>query len=97
MAEETSVDFLGIKPFAKAAEKIVEKSVDGIGLFFGAICMPAAEEFGLLLRDKVAVFRRKNIEAIADKSKKKMAARRFLWGASTCQRVLLLCYFRLDS
>lgn len=72
MPEDNSLDILGTKPLAKAVEKITEKSVDGVGAFFGAICMPAAEEFGLLLRDKVATFRKKNLESIATKSREKI-------------------------
>lgn len=72
MSEDNSLDIIGAKPLAKAVEKITEKSVDGVSAFFGAICMPAAEEFGLLLRDKVAAFRRKNLESIATKSREKI-------------------------
>src|SRR5882724_6327512 len=52
MPDDNSLDVLGIKPLAKAVEKAAERSVDGVSSFFGAICMPAAEEFGLLLLDK---------------------------------------------
>jgi len=72
MPEDNSLDILGTKPLAKAIEKLTDKSMDGVGAFFGAICMPAAEEFGLLLKDKVAVFRKKNLESIAIKSKNKI-------------------------
>ena len=53
MEEEKSLDLMGIKPVAKAVEKATDKTVDGLGAFFCAICMPAAEEFGLFLKDKV--------------------------------------------
>ena len=76
MPDDNSLDILGAKPLAKAVEKITEKSVDGLGAFFGAICMPAAEEFGLLLKDKIAVFRKRNLEAIAIKSKQKIEHQR---------------------
>lgn len=72
MTDDNSLDILGTKPLAKAVERITEKSVDGVGAFFGAICMPAAEEFGLLLRDKIAAFRKKNLESIANKCKQKI-------------------------
>lgn len=72
MPDDNSLDILGTKPLANAVEKIAERSVDGVGAFFGAICMPAAEEFGLLLRDKVAAFRKKNLESIASKSREKI-------------------------
>lgn len=76
MSDEKSIDLLGIKPLAKAVEKATERSVDGIGSFFGAICMPAAEEFGLLLRDRVATYRIKNLDAIAAKTKEKLQHQR---------------------
>jgi len=72
MPDDNSLDVLGIKPLAKAVEKAAERSVDGVSSFFGAICMPAAEEFGLLLRDKIAAYRTKNLDAIAQKTKEKL-------------------------
>ncbi len=50
MKEDKSLEIMGVKPVSKAIEKATDKTVDGLGAFFGAICMPAAEEFGLLLR-----------------------------------------------
>ncbi|MBC3966853.1 hypothetical protein, partial [Pseudomonas simiae] len=72
MSDDKSLDILGTKPLAKAVEKITDKSLDGIGAFFSAICMPAAAEFGLLLKDKVASFRKENLEAIANKAEEKI-------------------------
>lgn len=54
----------------KAINKAIEKSVDGVGAFFSAICMPAAEEFGLLLKDKVTEFRLRNLQRIVQKAQK---------------------------
>ena len=53
MEEDKSLDIMGVKPVAKAIEKATDKTVDWLCAFFCAICMPASEEFGLLLRDKV--------------------------------------------
>ena len=72
MPDDNSLDIFGAKPLSKAVEKVTERSVDGISNFFGAICMPAAEEFGLLLRDKVSAYRKMNLESIAAKTKKKI-------------------------
>jgi hypothetical protein len=70
--DDNSLDIAGVKPIAKAIESATVKTVDGLGTFFGAICMPAAEEFGLFLRDKVAAFRQENLTKIAEKTQKKI-------------------------
>jgi len=46
-----------------------DKIIYGINSFLGSICMPAAEEFGLLLRDKIAYYRLKNFFKIIEKKK----------------------------
>jgi hypothetical protein len=48
----------GAAALGPALTKVADKTIDGVGAFFGAICMPAAEEFGLLLRDRVNAFQR---------------------------------------
>ena len=57
---------------AKAIGKAVEISVKGISQFLGKLCMPAAEEFGLLLRDKVTLYRLGNLQKIVEKSQAKI-------------------------
>ena len=69
---DKSLDILGVKPVAKAIEHASVTTIDGISAFFGAICMPAAEEFGLLLKDRVAHFRQDNLQKIAEKTKRKI-------------------------
>ena len=69
---DKSLDILGVKPVAKAIEHASVKTIDGISAFFGAICMPAAAEFGLLLKDRVAKFRQDNLQKIAEKTKAKI-------------------------
>ena len=63
MTDETSGDLLGLKPFADAVKIATQGTVDGASAFLGRICLPAAEEFGLLLEDKVREFRTKNLIA----------------------------------
>jgi hypothetical protein len=57
-------DLLGLRPFGQATKIVAQAAVDGAGAFLGRICLPAAEEFGLLLRDKVSAWRAKNAAAI---------------------------------
>lgn len=66
--DDNSLDILGAKPIAKAIEHASTKTVDGVSSFFAAICMPAAEEFGLMLRDRVANYCQKNLADIAEKT-----------------------------
>jgi hypothetical protein len=60
-----SLDLLGIKPVAEAIGTVTKGVTDGAGAFLSRICLPAAEEFGLLLRDKVGAWRQRNLLAIA--------------------------------
>jgi hypothetical protein len=62
--DSKSVDVLGIKPVADAISHVTKAAVDGASAFLGRICLPAAEEFGLLLQDKVRVWRAKNALAV---------------------------------
>lgn len=57
----SSLDVLGIKPLAAAIEHASNKTIDGIGEVLSRICLPAAEEIGLALRDRVSQWRTKNI------------------------------------
>lgn len=65
MAEEKgSLDILGVKPLGETVKVVAEVTLEGIGAFLGRICLPAAEEFGMLLRDRVSAWRTKNLEQI---------------------------------
>ena len=71
MSEENkSLDVLGLKPVADSINTVTKGAVDGASAFLSRICLPAAEEFGLLLRDKVSAWRSKNAVAIANKAQK---------------------------
>jgi hypothetical protein len=69
--EWQSLDVLGIKPLAEAINTVIKGTVDGAAVFLGRICLPAAEEFGLLLRDRVSHWRRQNLIRIAEKAERK--------------------------
>lgn len=67
-ADDKSLDIFGTKPIAEAASHVTKAATDGAGAFLSRICLPAAEEFGLLLRDKVSAWRANNALAIAAKA-----------------------------
>jgi len=63
-----SADILGLAPYGEALNTLVEKSLEGVGAFLGRICLPAAEEFGLLLKDRISSWRTANVVKIAEKA-----------------------------
>ena len=69
---DKSLDILGIKPVADAVSVVTTATTAGIGAFLSRICLPAAEEYGLLLRDKVGAWRAQNAIAIATKAETKL-------------------------
>jgi hypothetical protein len=48
--ETPGIDLLR-KPVEEAVKIATKGAVDGVGAFLSRICLPAAEEFGLLCRD----------------------------------------------
>ena len=72
MEEDKSLDILGIKPIGKSIEKVTSKTMDGASSFLSRICLPAAEEFGFLLQDKVKNWRANNTKLILEKAEKKL-------------------------
>ncbi|RZF59198.1 hypothetical protein EWE75_22955 [Sphingomonas populi] len=62
MAEgnKTGTDLLGLAAYGEAINTVTKGVVDGAGAFLSRICLPVSEEFGLLLRDKVANWRARN-------------------------------------
>lgn len=59
-----SLDVLGIKPVGESISTITKGGVDGAGAFLSRICLPAAEEYGFYLRDKIRSWRSKNMEKL---------------------------------
>jgi len=66
--ESNSLDVLGIKPIADSVNTVTQGAVDGASAFLARICLPAAEEFGLLLKDHVSAWRANNAVKIATKA-----------------------------
>jgi hypothetical protein len=70
MEDETtkSVDMFGAKSWGDALKKAVEKSFDGAEAFLKRVCLPAAEELGLLFRDRVQFWRLMNMIKMVQKA-----------------------------
>lgn len=68
-----SLDLLGVKPVGDAVKIATEGIFKGAGEFLGRICLPAAEEFGLLLRDRVSHWRALHAARIAERAEAKLA------------------------
>lgn len=60
------------KAIEEGMKNTVGKLIDGISSFFSLICMPAAEEFGLYLKDRVAIYRLTNINNVILKAQQKI-------------------------
>lgn len=69
--KDKSLDVLGIKPVADAVNTVTSGTVEGASAFLSRICLPAAEEFGLLLKDKVSAWRESNAVSIVKKAEEK--------------------------
>lgn len=75
MPEQTSnsLDILGVKPVADAVSHVSKATVDGASSFLSRICLPAAEEFGLLLQDKVRAWRANNAVRVVSEAQAMLA------------------------
>lgn len=69
-SESRSVDVFGIRPAAEAVSHLSKGVVDGAGAFLARICLPAAEELGLMLRDRVSNWRARNATEMALEAKR---------------------------
>lgn len=61
----------GIRPIADSINTLTKAAVDGASAFLSRICLPASEELGFLLRDKVSSWRAKNALSIIAKCENK--------------------------
>lgn len=70
MDEDTSksVDLFGLKGISDSLKVITQGVVDAASAFLSRICLPAAEEFGLLIKDKVTKWRTKNTVTMLQKA-----------------------------
>ena len=58
--DNKSVDVFGIKGVSDSMKIATQGLVDGAGAFLSRLCLPAAEELGLALRDRISAWRATN-------------------------------------
>lgn len=66
--DNKSLDILGAKPLSDSVKTVTEGTVQGVSALLSRICLPAAEEFGFLLKDKVSNWRASNAAKMAAKA-----------------------------
>jgi hypothetical protein len=71
--DEKTGDIFGIAAYGEALNTLARGVVEGAGAFLSRICLPAAEEFGFLLRDKISAWRGNNAINIALKAETKFS------------------------
>jgi hypothetical protein len=64
----SNADVLGLRGFGDSLRIATQGLVDGAGAFLGRVCLPAAEELGLALRDRVGSWRARNACQILSKA-----------------------------
>lgn len=67
-------DLLGTKAVGEAVKEATKRSFDILENYLNAICLPAAQELGLTLRDSVAAYRATNLQRIAEAAERRVAA-----------------------
>ena len=86
--ESKSFDLLGIKPVADAFHDVTKASLDAASAVLSRICLPAAKEFGLLLKDKMHNWRQRNLVAMTKKAEQKLADNKVPEGAHAHPRIV---------
>lgn len=81
-------DILGLRPYGEAIKEVAKGTMEGAGAFLGRICLPAAEEFGLLLRDKVSHWRARNASRIASGAEKMLESQGGVAGLHAHPRIV---------
>jgi hypothetical protein len=76
MADETtSRDLLGLAPYGESIKILSQGLVDGASTFLGKICSPAAEELGLIFRDRLRFYRTVQAVQILAKAEVKLKSK----------------------
>jgi hypothetical protein len=69
-SSERNISLVNLGSLTKPVDTLTKGLIEGAGAFLSRISLPAAEEFGLLVRDKVSGWRTLNAAKIAQKAEK---------------------------
>jgi len=69
-----SLDILGIRPVAEAVNKSTSALIDGAAAVLSRICLPAAEELGLGLKDRVSHWRAQQLALLSERVAVKLSS-----------------------
>lgn len=67
-----SFDLLGIQGVSESVRIATKRTFDGAAAFLSRVCLPGAEEFGLLLRDRISAWRARNATRILSYANQKL-------------------------
>jgi hypothetical protein len=81
LEKDKSLDLLGIKGVSDSIKIVTQGMVDGAAALLSRICLPAAEEFGELLREKVSRWRIANAITVLNKADEIIKKREAVEGA----------------
>ena len=68
MSDKNALDLLGIKGLSDSVKITTQGFIDGASAFLSRVCLPAAEELGLALRDRVSAWRARNAVRMLSKA-----------------------------
>ena len=68
MSPDNALDLLGIKGLSDSVKVATQGFMGGAAAFLSRVCLPAAEEFGLALRDRVSAWRARNATRMLSKA-----------------------------
>ncbi len=71
MSDNKALDLLGIKGLSDSMKITTQGFIDGAAAFLSRLCLPAAEEFGLALRDRISAWRARNAVRMLNKANKR--------------------------
>ncbi len=68
VSEKNALQLLGLEGLTDSLRIATQGGIDGAAAFLSRVCLPAAEELGFAFRDRVSVWRARNLVRMLDKA-----------------------------